>query len=73
MATHIRLVAFEVEGDTPADADKVLMPALTPLVGTVVECWWVAEDDRTDGSDRDSAVFVAGSQADAYNALRRLA
>jgi hypothetical protein len=23
-----------------------------------LECWWVAEDDRRDGSDNDSAVFV---------------
>ena len=23
-----------------------------------IDCWWVAEDDRTDGSDNDSAIFV---------------
>jgi hypothetical protein len=23
-----------------------------------IDCWWIAEDDRIDGSDNDSAVFV---------------
>jgi hypothetical protein len=32
--------------------------------------WWVAEDDRTDGSDNDSAVFVPfDTQADAVRCL----
>lgn len=30
-----------------------------------VDCWWIAEDDRHDGSDNDSAIFVPrGSQSD---------
>lgn len=28
------------------------------LLGSV-ECWWIAEDDRQDGSDNDTAVFRA--------------
>jgi hypothetical protein len=37
---------------------------------TTLECWWVAEDDRHDGSDNDSAVFVNyGSQQDAWKTL----
>ena len=36
-----------------------------------MECWWIAEDDRRDGSDNDSAVFVhPGKQMEAYRLLR---
>jgi hypothetical protein len=36
-------------------------------------CWWVAEDDRDDGSDNDSAVFVhPGAQQEAAEALHSL-
>lgn len=31
---------------------------ITPTGDVVDLSWWVAEDDRTDGSDNDSAVFV---------------
>jgi hypothetical protein len=35
-----------------------------------VESWWIAEDDRHDGSDNDSAVFVhTGSQHEAWQIL----
>lgn len=30
-----------------------------------IDCWWIAEDDREDGSDCDSAIFVPrGGQED---------
>lgn len=36
-----------------------------------IDCWWIAEDDRIDGSDNDSAIFVPwGAQADAASHLR---
>lgn len=35
-----------------------------------LECWWLAEDDRIDGSDNDSAVFVhPGAQKAAFDLL----
>lgn len=37
-----------------------------------VDSWWVAEDERYDRSDNDSAVFVTpGNQQEATNLLRR--
>jgi hypothetical protein len=36
-----------------------------------IDCWWIAEDDRHDGSDNDSAIFVPqGSQADMATLVR---
>lgn len=36
-----------------------------------IDSWWIAEDDRTDGSDCDSAVFVSpGNQALASTLLQ---
>lgn len=35
-----------------------------------IDCWWVAEDDREDGSDCDSAIFIPrGAQEDMYNLI----
>lgn len=63
---HVILVACVVEADTRDAAQDVVM-ALLPF-----NEWWIAEDDRRDGSDNDSAVFVPqGSQqsyADAIHA-----
>lgn len=59
---HVILVAFQVAADSREDAHRHLGDALAPLLrsndNTEVEAWWVAEDDRQDGSDNDSAVFV---------------
>lgn len=80
---HVILVAFQVragdeglENESRADVMGSLMEGLKELgpLGTDnvfgVECWWVAEDDRTDGSDNDSAVFVhPGKQKDAVSIL----
>lgn len=63
------LVAFTVgaqsaaDGVTAHEAQHLLCVLLRPLVGesngtaNVME-WWIAEDDRIDGSDNESAVFV---------------
>ena len=62
MSTHVILVAFQVEGDTRKDAHEQLFDYLpnhpSPKTTPGLECWWVAEDDRLDNSDNDSAVFV---------------
>lgn len=75
---HTFLMAFVTTGiNGRKEAEDTLTKALprpesdaTPWL----ECWWVAEDDRNDGSDCDSAQFVryakGGGSADA---LRRKA
>ena len=81
--THTFLVAVNIEGDiNRAQAENGLMrmmprPGQTAWVPndpesalSTVECWWIAEDDRTDRSDNDSAVFVTpGFQKAAYDLL----
>jgi hypothetical protein len=57
---HVFLVAVVVSGphERPS-AEWQLHDGLTGLMrGDVISEWWVAEDDRRDGSDNDSAVFV---------------
>jgi hypothetical protein len=60
---HVILVAFVVEAETMQKAqEEGLFPRLTPILqgrsgGPIVE-WWVAEDERYDGSDCDTAEFV---------------
>lgn len=64
------LVAFTVEGAPDrAGAEHQLHAALMPTLRThgVTE-WWVAEDDRRDGSDRDSAEFVHYGQQEGEEA-----
>jgi DNA/RNA endonuclease G (NUC1) len=72
--THTILVAFEVNADSFEDAQAVLAEQVLPCAANVngitldrirkwsedrnIECWWTAEDERYDGSDCDSAVFV---------------
>jgi len=79
--SHTFLVAFEVEGEvTRPEAEEVLTAELVRVpkgpgpfqVTTYVDSWWIAEDDRHDRSDTDSAVFVTkGAQADASRVLER--
>lgn len=71
---HTFLVAMGIEGSTRAEAENRLHLHLGPLLesrgGAVVE-WWIAEDERQDGSDCDSAVFVKpGCQVEAVALLR---
>jgi hypothetical protein len=85
MTSHIILVAFEVEREgSREDAERVLHAALGEtlgehhaIVGTdkrfitgSIDSWWVAEDDRLDGSDCDSAVFVRPGEQ--HRASKRL-
>lgn len=67
------LVAFCVQGIASREvAEAVLLTHLPRPDGCAVnvedenngwlDCWWVAEDDRHDGSDCDSAVFVPKGQ-----------
>jgi len=58
--SHVILVAFEVYGDDEQTAQEHLMAALPrpEPVTRDLECWWVAEDQRFDRSDCESAVFV---------------
>ena len=57
------LAAFSVYGTDTRDAQHNLQGRLRPLLmsqddRSPIECWWIAEDNRDDGSDNDSAVFV---------------
>ena len=59
---HTILVAFTVEADKREDAERALMDMLPNPEDTAhakagLISWWVAEDDRHDRSDNDSAVF----------------
>lgn len=63
---HVILVAFDVLAETRHKAQVLLMERMTGVRGPfhltanhpLVDSWWIAEDDRADGSDSDSAVFV---------------
>lgn len=72
---HVVLVAFEVTAGSRTEAEVRLTRALQSVLeknGGPAESWWVAEDDRHDGSDNDSAIFVhPGSQWEAATILRK--
>lgn len=75
MTEHVFLVALQVQGETREQAETTLMQHLPTVTGDTVDksivCWWVAEDDRHDRSDNDSAVFVhTGAQTLAVELLR---
>jgi hypothetical protein len=60
--TTVVLIAVEVRASSQAEAQELMRQP--SLAGQHVESWWFAEDDRHDGSDLDSAVFVPmGEQA----------
>ena len=66
---HVILVAVTVEATSRREAHEAVMAAM-PTPGQGVQSWWVAEDDRLDGSDNDSAVFCdKGEQAVAFEFL----
>lgn len=62
---NVILVAFTVLGEDMEEAQGRLMTNLRPLLQSqnpnspIIE-WWIAEDERYDGSDLQSAVFVQG-------------
>lgn len=65
---HVILVAFDVLAYSREQAHQRLLEALGRPDNNPIESWWVAEDDRTDGSDNDSAVFVPFGEQEAHNA-----
>lgn len=68
------LVAFEVKGKDRRLAELALHGKLVPILeskdpSSPVESWWVAEDDRQDGSDNGSAIFVPVGQQELSSRL----
>lgn len=65
---HTILAAFEVYGRDAEDAQQRLLDGLDDVLDddtTDMSAYWIAQDNRIDGSDCDSAVFVPyGAQAD---------
>lgn len=72
---HVILVAVDIMATSRHEAMTHLMTMLqsTGTLGPnhphAMDSWWIAEDDRTDNSDNDSAVFVALGTQDDINAL----
>jgi hypothetical protein len=61
---HVFLVAFEVESDEPQTRDDAQLALIAGLVAARSKLhdhantsWWIAEPDRLDGSDNDTASF----------------
>jgi hypothetical protein len=67
---EVILIAIQATGEDREDIMRNVMAVLPhsgdprPGMGLGtdsdfgIECWWIAEDDRSDGSDCDSAIFV---------------
>lgn len=80
---HVILVAVSVTiedgGTSREQAEKALHVRLntpgfrTPNSSTYVDSWWIAEDDRRDGSDCGSAVFIPGDGSDPDRLTQRQA
>jgi len=78
MQEHVILVAVTATAPSREEAEQMVCRHL-PRPGLIdatlpgeprIESWWVAEDDRRDRSDNDSAVFVhPGAQAKASKVL----
>jgi hypothetical protein len=73
---HVFLVALHTDGtfNSREDAElavRLALPRPADFHSSGIAEWWIAEDDRHDGSDNDSAVFVhPGVQEAAHRALR---
>ena len=57
------LVALEVDSHSFEHAQEAIMSDLLPQYPPTpehpyIESWWIAEDERYDGSDNESAVFI---------------
>lgn len=66
MNEHTILVAFTVEAETRKQAHESVQREMPkPSESQTITSWWVAEDDRHDRSDNDSAVFVTPGAAEA--------
>lgn len=68
------IVALTVKGATKEDRQRSVMNALAVALEDVedsnVEDWWIADDERYDGSSNASAVFV--EMGNAYTAFQVL-
>ncbi len=80
MNEHVILLAVVVAAPSRKEAEEYLhtRPSLAPegwsgeQTTPVIDSWWVAEDERYDGSDNDSAVFVVpGTQRQSRSVLLR--
>lgn len=74
MQEHIIIVAYDVYGDTRAEAMDTLMAVLPKHEDhPSIDSWWIAEDDRRDRSDNDAAIFIPNTitQAEARIAVAR--
>lgn len=71
MPEHVFLVAVTMEDPDREHAQARLMAYLPQPQGHYgLQSWWIAEDDRLDGSDNDSAIFCRKGWQD--QALRHL-
>lgn len=68
---HTILVAFTVYAPDWTAAQATLMRQLPKPGSNDIDSWWIAEDERDDGSDNDSAVFVPKGKQDAAEAALR--
>lgn len=69
----ITMAAFSVYGNSQEDSQAKLIESLKLLNQMPhVDCWWIAEDERQDRSDNNSAVFVpyGMTQEEAEDILR---
>lgn len=71
----VLMVAFDLTGPNALIAQQWLMERLPKPNDTDsvvnLDSWWIANDERHDGSDCDSAIFVRkGQQAEARQLLR---
>lgn len=71
MSFHTILVAVVVQGTDRESAERHLHDLLPrPGEDNDIDCWWIAEDERYDRSDCDSAVFCGvGNQRKARSLI----
>lgn len=72
MSYHTILVAVCIEAESRQEAEEELHQLLPDPSSedNGVDCWWIAEDERYDRSDNDSAVFCGvGNQRKARSLI----
>lgn len=75
----VLMVAFDIRGHSAEQVHRWLQSKMPACYGAddldqgiTLDAWWVANDERFDGSDTDSAVFVRrGEQSNARVKLRQ--
>ena len=66
---HVIVVGFEVAGNSRQQSQATLLRLLGEPDGLDMIGYWIAEDDRIDGTDNDSAVFVPKGEQQATTDL----